>query len=73
MWKHPITKYMKIIGNTFSHEFFLKYIPTPSEKSLYNIIKKFSDTKMQNMVWQLSHSIVWKTQDKKDSYKMGLF
>ncbi len=41
---------MKIIGNTFSHEFFLKYIPTPSEKSLYNIIKKFSDTKMQNMV-----------------------
>jgi hypothetical protein len=42
---------MKIIFNAFSHEFFLKYIPTRSEKSLYNIIKKFSDmTKMQNMV-----------------------
>ncbi len=42
---------MKIIVNIFSHEFFLKYIPTPSEESLHNIIKKFSDmTKMQNMV-----------------------
>lgn len=42
---------MKIIVNTFSHEFFLRYIPTPSEESLYDIIKKFSNTtKMQNMV-----------------------
>jgi hypothetical protein len=51
MWKYPITKYMKIIVNAISHGFFVKYIPTPSEKSLYNIIKKFSDmTMMQNMV-----------------------
>ncbi len=42
---------MKIIFNAFSHEFFLKYILTHSEKSLYNIVKKFNDmTKMQNMV-----------------------
>jgi hypothetical protein len=42
---------MKIIVNAISHGFFVKYIPTPSEKSLYNIIKKFSDmTMMQNMV-----------------------
>jgi formate-dependent nitrite reductase cytochrome c552 subunit len=45
MRKYPITKYMKIIINAISHRFFLKYIPTPSEKSLYNII-----TMMQNMV-----------------------
>jgi hypothetical protein len=42
---------MKIIVNTFSYEVFFKYIPTPSEESLYNIIKKFNDmTKMQNIV-----------------------